>query len=244
MESIETNPKKVQSDCIYRSLGGVVIAGALYPACLLLIAFVCQMLFGTVSFSYFLNFQVLLGAFVGVVLGMAVSAIFGGLIVVPMLLLINRTLSDLLDGPSMSVTSGSLTGFLPTILALIPVFVFEADPVIRVAVILLGPVLAATMGAGGAWWMLSVESKDAAIEFDLANYEVSPLRLSVSQLLMATFWIAVLFAVSNLFQSPFFAVAMLGWGFFNAGIVWLFRWHRRRQAVLRNVEAPCKLGQA
>jgi len=227
------NEKEILAECLFKAFPGILVAAAVYSLCLVagfMVHGFFQSGLPTLGVEWVRGLvELVLGVIlVGLLIGFAsfFFCLLAMLFVAPAVVVVNRTLGDLLDGPSVAVTIGSLTGFLCLLLVVAVPQLSQAE----LRAILLGPVLASMMGAIGAWWGLQKKHV-----FRLSDIKIRPLKLSVSQLLVMTFWFAVLFAVSNLCATPLFTVACLGWLLLNTLYVGVFRRYRRhlQQIALR-----------
>ena len=191
-EPSESVRRKFQEECFDNTWAGSVAAGMLYPFFLSggLVVFqlidaiaglhVCAMLVG-----------------VGMVVG-AISGAVGVFIVCEA----NQMLGHPLSGRYAGITAGSLSGYMSTCWVCVAVL-FQFSIFEFTLACLLGPVLASTMSAAGAYWVMKRN-----VTSDESSITPAHWRLSVSHLLMAMLMFSLLLAVSSPFGAVSVAVAL------------------------------------
>lgn len=164
-------------------------------------------------------FVVVYGIFGGAV-GIIISSI-SGLFSIALIIVINWSLGYPLNARSAAISAGSLAGYAPTVWVLFtPGFGGRVSD--QMVVGFLGPVLAMILGAIGAAW---ASSKFGGYDFNVATRR-NRFRLSILHIMIATAWVAVTFAVANLFGGPEFGIAVAAWFVlqgFLLGFVHVFR---------------------
>ena len=216
---------EVQASYISGSFIGIALAGCAYPFCLACMIWTFRVIF-TTSFDKILDeiFILAFASLFGATIGLLVAAI-SGLFSIALLIVMNRSLGYPLDARSAAISAGSLAGYAST------VWILFLDGGIGVnysaAAGFLGPMLAMTLGAIGAAWASNVYG---GYELAIASRRKKS-RLSILHMMIATTWIAVTFAIANVFGGLGFAVAAAGWFFLQAvmlSIIHLYRKLRKR----------------
>ena len=204
---------EVQNSYLFEALPGIALAGGAYPFFLAsIILFFAAIYAGNASdfvsgFSFLVYFSL-----VGGVIGMLVATVTG-LFSIALLITVNRSLGYPLNARSAAISAGSRAGYATTVWIL---FIDElgSDYAAVAAVGILGPILAMTLGAIGAGWASNVYG---GYELAIASRRKKS-RLSILHMMIATTWIAVTFAIANVFGGLGFAIAAAGW-FFLQGIM-------------------------
>ena len=219
---------EVQNSYLFEALPGIALAGGAYPFFLAsIILFFAAIYAGNASdfvsgFSFLLYFSL-----VGGVIGMLVATVTG-LFSIALLITVNRSLGYPLNARSAAISAGSLAGYATTVWIL---FIDElgSDYAAVAAVGILGPILAMTLGAIGAAW---ASSSYCDFGFSLATRPRKS-RLSIMQMMIATAWIAVTFAIANLLGGLGFAIAVAGWFVLHGFLLGVIHLHRklRKQSV-------------
>lgn len=112
---------------------------------------------------------------------------------------INWTIGCPLSPKMAVIATGSLAGYLPTV-----AFVFGTNDFWWLTIV--GPVLAASMGACGASWTAAIFNNKECLPPPKRSA-----RVAIKHLLAATAWCAILLSISNLFGGDKFFVAVAGW---------------------------------
>ena len=204
---------EVQASYISGTFPGIAMAGCAYPAFMGGIVLIIGGLYSgsldelPLALFVFAFYTVIGGAFGAVVA--AISAMFS----IALVILMNRSLSYPLDARSAAISAGSLAGYAPTVWVLFSPGISGQFSQAAVAGFL-GPILAMTLGAIGAAWASSVFS---SFDFSVATRPRKS-RLTIMHMMIATSWIAVTFAIANVFGGLGFAAAAAGW-FFLQGIM-------------------------
>jgi len=184
---------------------GIILAGGLYPLCLGVLALMWQAVWdGRFDLSDTLGF---LGIFamLGGMFGVIISAVTG-LISIGLMWAMNRSLGYPLDGGSAAISAGSLAGYLPTAWVFFTPM-FGKDFQESATIGFMGPILAMLLGAIGASWTAKRYTRP---KFHAAVIR-KKYRLSISHMMIATTWIAVVFALANFFGGTWFAIASAAW---------------------------------
>ncbi len=189
--------------CATAALGGIIVAGMIYPACLFLVAIMPQMQSIRIGPAEFLILFVM-ALFGGATVGSLVSMVTGLLSII-IVHAINRSLGYPLNELSASISAGSMAGYMPTVAVVFLVGASGRVPDILMAGVI-GPLLAMCLGAAGAAWGAKRWGG-----FDLSNLPSRQHKLSVFHMLMATMWISITFAVANAFGGPEFGIAAAAW---------------------------------
>lgn len=199
---------------IFGSLGGIILAGALYPLVIVCFGFAIEFFqsgsLANVGASLMYGFPIcVMGAGVG-----SVVFSFTGLIAIFLIWAVNKSFGNPFDRERATMSAGSLAGYIPTAWAF-----FGSGHEI------LAPIVAMIMGAYGASWCADLQHKTSSASYPnrIHNKEY---RLSISHLMMGTAWIAGIFALDNLLGVPFFAIAIFGWLILHAiliGIVKIYK---------------------
>lgn len=129
--------------------------------------------------------------------------------------IVNFSIGNPLGHKTATLTAGSLAGYIPTCFLL---FTMEWG-------LFLTPPIAMAMGAFGASWSARGHKSDIWPPLVIpTNY-----RLSILRLMIATAWIAVFFAIANLFETLEFVFGFVAWFIINGlliGIAKLYRMTR------------------
>ena len=215
------SPSHTHLSCISSALGGIVLAGTLYPIVLytLVIASTIMRPYGPGPGPFFE--EIFLVVLIGTTIGAVLSAITG-LASVVLVYLMNRSLGYPLDEASAVISAGSMAGYMPTVFAVFSAMRFGGMESVAFAGAL-GPLLAMTMGAIGASW-----SARKWGGFDISRATVRKRKLSVFHLMMATTWVAVTFAIANAWGGPEFAIAVAGWFALQGLMLAIFGQFRRK----------------
>jgi len=195
----------VQVSYISGSFVGIVIAGFLYPICASILAHVVELAFFSARIGGF--FEIVIHNILLLLMGGTVGAVVGSLsalLSIPILIFMNRSLGNPLDARSAAISAGSLAGYMPTAWVL---FLPGMDWSEALSTGLFGPVLAMLMGAYGAAW---ASEKYGGFDFEIATKRKKR-PLSVFNMMMATAWVAVTFAIANMFGGLGFAIAAAAW---------------------------------
>lgn len=195
----------VQNNYVTGGAMGIAMAGAVYPFVVSCLVAFCSILFtGIIDPVYGIIF-VAAFSIIGGLCGFAIAGIVGGLAVL-LVMGINRSLGYPLDARSASISAGSLAGYASTVWILFDSF-FATDLVETAIIVVMGPILAMTMGAIGA---ARASSKYGGYDFSVASQRRKQ-RISILHLMVATAWIAVALAIANSFGGSAFAFAVIGW---------------------------------
>ncbi len=216
---------EVQASYISGSFIGIVLAGAAYPFCVSLITLVINLFLGGTVGVIEIVLTLPLVVLVGSTAGMLVSSI-SGLFSIPIVISINRSLGNPLDARSAAISAGSLAGYMPTAWILFM-------PGNGLAAGLLGPILAMLLGAYGAAWS---SGKYGGFDFDVATKR-SKHRLSILNMMMATAWIAITFAIANQFGGLGFAIAAAAWFVLQAILLGIIHYWRKLFGVRSQPDA-------
>lgn len=187
---------------------GIMAAGCAYP---FLISIIVAVFAAVVNFGFtFTQLEeaasaMLLFSFLGGAFGLFIS-IVTGLISIGLVCTMNWSLGFPLSARSASISAGSLAGYIPTAWILFTPD-FGKEVAASAAIGFLGPLLAMTIGAYGA----SVASRHYSGIKSAALTQKRKQSLSISQMMIATTWIAVIFATANYFGGLGFAIAAAGW---------------------------------
>jgi len=186
-----------------------MLAGMLYPFCLCGL-FCFLLIVGGLSGYRPDTSELIYGLSVFamvVAVGMAVSTIASsiGILIV---YAANQMFGHPLRGRYAGITAGSLSGYMSTCWVCVAVL-FQFSIFEFTLACLLGPVLASTMSAAGAYWVMKQN-----VTSDESSIPPTQWRLSVSHLLMAMLMFSLLLAVSSPFGAVSVAVALcvvVGW---------------------------------
>jgi len=206
----------------FRAMPGIILAGVCYPVVLVLITLVIAMTengFFTVSVKDF--FIMLSGlailASVACLLGLWIAA-FSGACMVIVLNGINLLLGNVVDTRSMVGGIGGLAGYAP-IAGLFLVENFAS--LLSVRFLIFGPTLAMFMGTFGAMAYLQKHySHDVE---KLIQLQHAKFQFRISQLLVITALVAMVFGVTSLARSPNFAIVVGYWVCTQALVVSMVR---------------------
>jgi len=188
--------------CISASMGGIIVAGMLYPAALFFVVLFSQLpsITGPIELLFGFGMVLVFGGCVGAFLSTITGAIS-----ICIVYLMNWSLGYPLDEHSAVLSAGSMAGYMPTVFVVFTSSQYGS--ITDVAIVgALGPLLAMCMGAVGAVWGAKKWSG-----FDLSKATNRKHKLSVTHLLVATTWVAVTFAIANAFGGPEFGIAAAGW---------------------------------
>ena len=223
---VKFSEHEVQTSYVRGAIPGIGLAGCAYPFCMTSIV----LIFGAIYAAsldeifegiFFLGFF----SFFAGIFGLLIAG-FTGLLSITLVIVMNRSLGYPLDARSAAISAGSLAGYAPTVWILF-FDGFGRNYTAMAAVGFLGPILAMTLGAIGAAW-----ASNAYGGYDLAiASRRKKSRLSIMNMMIATTWIAVTFAIANVFGGLGFAVAAAGWFFLQAvmlSIIHLYRKLRKR----------------
>lgn len=218
------NPNDVQALCITGAFPGIVIAGALYPVILTALIWIWRTIasgdIGVYSLSDFVLFSGML-ILCGGCAGAFISAI-SGLISVALVCTMNWSVGNPIDARAAAISAGSLAGYMPTVLVLFgPVSTTQVSFVALVG--FLGPILAMSMGALGAYWSAA---DCCGFDIDTVCRNRPTYRLTITTIMMGTFWIAIACAGCNFFGGPQLAIAAAGWFVLQAFMLLLVRQYR------------------
>ncbi|QEG20705.1 hypothetical protein [Mariniblastus fucicola] len=212
-----------QASYVAGGLFGIIAAGSFYPFCLCVVATVFSVLFFG-SFSPAPSEALMLMGMVSIVgaaFGVIISA-FTGMFSIALIIVMNWSLGYPLDAKSAAVSAGSLAGYIPTVWVLFSLDL-GVDVEQLIAIGILGPVLAMSLGAFGA---ARTSGKFANGDY-LVTTERPRFQLSILSMMIATAWIAVAFAISNAVGGLRFAVATAGWFFLQAAMLCFIRGYRK-----------------
>ena len=194
----------VQTNYVTGGAMGIAMAGAVYPFVVSLVAF-CSILFTGIIDPVSGIIFVAAFSIIGGLCGFVIAGIVGGLAVL-LVMAINRSLGYPLDARSATISAGSLAGYASMVWILFTPIV-GTDLVEAAIKVIVGPILAMTMGAIGA---ARASSKFGWYDFSVASQRRKQ-RISILHLMVATAWIAVALAIVNSFGGSAFAFAVIGW---------------------------------
>ena len=223
---------EVQVSYISGSFLGIAIAGGAYAVCLGGITILFDQIVSSTGIGSFFEIalSMLFFSLIASPVGMLLGAL-SGLLSIPIVIFMNRSLGNPLDARSAAISAGSLAGYMPTAWVL---FIPKAGWLTSVSAGLFGPILAMLLGAYGAAW---ASGKFGGFDFNVATKR-SKRRLSIFNMMMATAWVAVTFAIANLFGGLGFAIAAAGWFVlqgFLLGVIHLYRKLRKQGANQRSI---------
>ena len=137
----------VQTNYVTGGAMGIAMAGAVYPFVVSLVAF-CSILFTGTNDPVSGIIFVAAFSIIGGLCGFVIAGIVGGLAVL-LVMAINRSLGYPLDARSATISAGSLAGYASMVWILFTPIV-GTDLVEAAIKVIVGPILAMTMGAIGA----------------------------------------------------------------------------------------------
>ncbi len=213
---------EMQESYVASGFLGIIIAAGLYP-CVVSVFCVLYAIpnIGLAEALLVIGVSALVGGAVGTVV-----ALFTGVVAIPLVNAVNRSLGYPLDPQSSAICAGSLAGYIPTSWVLFTPELMGTNLWDFITVALIGPALAMVFGAVGAAWSCA---KYGALELEkLILYR--KYRLSISHLMIGTAWIAIVFAIANYFGGLGFVIAAAYWlGFQALMLAVIFLWQRNRQ---------------
>lgn len=184
---------------------GIALAGAVYPFVVGCLVAFCTFLFTGSNDPASVIIVAAVFSVIGGLCGFVIAGIVGGLAVL-LVMAINRSLGYPLDARSATISAGSLAGYASTVWILFTPVV-GTDLIEAAIKVVLGPILAMTMGAIGA---ARASSKFGGYDFSVASQRRKQ-RISILHLMVATAWIAAALAIVNSFGGAEFAFAIVGW---------------------------------
>ena len=224
----------IHEKCVVSGFVGIVMAGFLYPFSMAILILVWQFLWvGDVVPADLLSACFYLGVFslIGGCIGFILSAVTG-LLSMLLVIVINRSLGNPLAPRSAAISAGSLAGYIPTAWVVFsPEFGGTLAESAMVA--LMGPILAMSLGAIGAARTSRKFANPNALGFNPPEKH----QLSIIHLLIGTSWIAVVFALSNVFGGQGFTIAVVMWFALQTAMlvgIWMYRKLRPRQFNQQN----------
>ena len=219
---------EVQTSYVRGALPGIGLAGCAYPFFTTSIVLIFGAIYAASSLDEIFEGIFFLGffSFFAGIIGLLIAG-FTGLLSITLVIVMNRSLGYPLDARSAAISAGSLAGYAPTVWILFLDGGIGVNYTAMAAVGFLGPILAMTLGAIGA-----ARASNAYGGYDLAiASRRKKSRLSIMNMMIATTWIAVTFAIANVFGGLGFAVAAAGWFFLQGimlSIIHLYRTLRKR----------------
>ncbi len=220
----EPSEFEVQANYLLSGYPGIMAAGCVYPffISILITLYWCvvrlQFDIGDLgdAMSTIFAFSIMGGA-----LGLFIS-VFSGMVSIGLVIFMNWSLGFPFNARFASLSAGSLAGYMPTVWVLFtPNFARELET--AAAIGLLGPILAMSLGAYGSAFA-SRHNSNLRPEF---VHRESKLSVSISNLMIATAWISVVFAIGNALGGLEFAVATAGW-FGIQAMVFVSIYYRRQ----------------
>jgi len=219
-EQWRKNPNDAMANYVASRFYGICIAGSVYP----FIIGVCVALYNlpwirTVDQLGWAFVSLVIFSCIGAFIGVIISGITG-LASICLAIVFNMSLGRPLDPRSVAISTGSLAGYIPTVWILFDPYMGRNLEFALIGFV--GPILAMSLGAYGAAWSASA--------YGGSILSAAPPRhrhqLSILNMMVATTWIAVTFAIANMFGGIGFAIAAAGWFLLNGillGAVYLYR---------------------
>ena len=192
---------------LFPGVGGIMLAGALFAILAFTVAGAIEAYSnggGQIIWIFFVGFFVCgsIGAIIFLTTGMLSVAFVG---------IVNMSLGYPLDHRTAALSTGSLAGFAPTFILFAgewPLFVF--------------PLFAMAMCAMGASWTVGNHMTDHWRPV----VRETKYKLSIKRMMIATAWLAGLFATVSITGSPVIAIAAGIWILLNAVLIGIAKLYR------------------